>query len=135
MVQAEWVKGLEGLTGQEIAEGLSHVRANNTWPPSIAEFRTACRGGANAEQRAYAAKSRDYSPAIKRGTHGDVAEVVAEHVESVKAKLDSKPAYRSVTDIASGKWTREMEANFQHHASLLGRREKAIEWPGVNDGL
>lgn len=128
MLRSEWAKGISGLTGEEIKAGIDHCRSHCVWPPSIAEFRQACKGGANAEQRAYAARSMDDRPAIKHGTHGDVAEVVAEHVESVKAKLDRKPAYRSVTDIASGKWTRGMEANFLHHAMILGRKVRPIEW-------
>ncbi len=56
---AEWAKGIDGLSGEEIRHGIDHCRAHSTWPPSIAEFRTACRGGANAEQRAYAARARE----------------------------------------------------------------------------
>jgi len=129
MVMAEWVKGLEGLTGQEIADGLTHVRAHNTWPPSIAEFRTACRGGANAEQRAYAARARDDAPALRHGTHGDVAAVVSQHIDTVKAQLDGRPVYRSQVDIEAGRWTREMEDNFLHHAQIMGRRVRPVEWP------
>lgn len=136
MLRSEWAKGISGLTGEEIKAGIDHCRSHCVWPPSIAEFRQACHGGANAEQRAYAARSRDNDTrAIRNGTWGDTAEVVAEHVQAVRQSRLSQKVMRCPRDIESGAWTREMEANFQYHASLLGRRVKAIEWPGVNDGL
>ena len=129
MVRSEWAKGLANLSGEEIAIGLEHVRQNLTWPPSIAEFRTACRGGANAEQRAYAARAKEDRQALAHGTWGDAAAVVTEHVQAVKAKVADRKATRSLVDIAAGRWTREMEANFCHHAANLGRKVKPIEWP------
>lgn len=132
MLTAEWAKGLEGLTGEEIRHGIDHCRANNTWPPSIAEFRTACRGGANAEQRAYAARSsydQEGVRAMRHGTWVDTAAVVADHVQSVRATIATRQATRSLRDIAEGLWTREMEANFCRHAAFLGRKVKPIEWP------
>lgn len=132
MVQAEWAKGLAGLTGEEIRIGIDHCRTHATWPPSIAEFRTACRGGATAEQRAYAARAREDqkgTKALRHGTWGDTAVVVAEHVQSVRATIATRQATRSLRDIADGLWTREMEANFCRHAAFLGRKVKPLEWP------
>lgn len=132
MLTAEWAKGLDGLTGEEIRHGIDHCRANNTWPPSIAELRTACRGGANAEQRAYAARARadqEGVKAIRNGTWGDTAEVVSEHVKKVRASMDKRQATRSLRDIAEGLWTREMEANVVRNAAMLGIRLKPVEWP------
>lgn len=128
----EWAKGLDGLSGDEIRFGIDCCRCNNTWPPSIAEFRTACRGGANAEQRAYAARSsydQEGVRAMRHGTWGDTAAVVADHVQSVRATLATRQATRSLRDIADGLWTREMEANHIRHATLLGRKVRPIEWP------
>lgn len=39
---AEWAKGLEGLTGEQIRQGLEAWDA--AWPPSLPEFRKACVG-------------------------------------------------------------------------------------------
>lgn len=128
-MEAEWAKGISGLTGEEIKAGIDHCREYSSWPPSIAEFRQACKGGANAEQRAYAARVRDDAHALRHGTRGDTAAVVAEHVQTIRDARAPQRAMRCLRDIASGAWTREMEANFQHHANLLGRRVKAIEWP------
>lgn len=132
MLTAEWAKGLEGLTGEEIRHGIDHCRANNTWPPSIAEFRTACRGGANAEQRAYAARARadqEGVKAIRNGTWGDTAAVVAEHVKKVRADLSDRRATRCPRDIADGLWTREREEAYRRDAAFLGIKLKPIEWP------
>lgn len=130
MLRSEWAKGIEGLTGEEIKAGIDHCRSHCNWPPSIAEFRQACHGGANAEQRAYAARSRDDDTrSIRNGTWGDTAAVVAEHVQTIRAAHAPQRAMRCQRDIESGAWTRELEANFQHHANLLGKRVKAIEWP------
>lgn len=132
MLTAEWAKGLEGLTGEEIRHGIDHCRANNTWPPSIAEFRTACRGGANAEQRAYAARARadqEGVKAIRNGTWGDTASVVAEHVKKVRADLSDRRATRCPRDIADGLWTREREEAYRRDAAFLGIKLKPIEWP------
>lgn len=131
---AEWAKGLAGLTGDEIRIGIDHCRTHATWPPSIAEFRTACRGGATAEQRAYAARAREDqegTKALRHGTWGDTAAVVTEHVQAVRAKVADRQATRSLVDIAAGRWTREMEANHCRHAAFLGRKVKPIEWPEV----
>ena len=129
---AEWAKGIAGLEGEEIRHGIDHCRAHSTWPPSIAEFRTACRGGANAEQRAYAARAREDqegTKAMRHGTWGDTAAVVAEHVQSVRATLATRPASRSLRDIAAGRWTQEKESNHLRHAAFLGRKVRPIEWP------
>lgn len=129
MVQAEWAKGLAGLTGEEIRDGIDHCRTQAPWPPSIAEFRGACRGGATAEQRAYAARATEDRQALANGTWGDTAAVVTEHVQAVKAKVANRQTTRSLVDIAAGRWTRAMEANFCYHAGILGRKVKPIEWP------
>ena len=55
--------------------------------------------------------------------------MVAEHVQTIRAAHAPQRAMRCQRDIESGAWTRELEANFQHHANLLGKRVKAIEWP------
>ena len=131
LLRAEWAKGIEGLTGEEIRHGIDHCRANNTWPPSIAEFRTACRGGANAEQRAYAARARadqEGVKAIRNGTWGDTAEVVAAHVKKVRADLSDRRATRCPRDIADGLWTREREESYRRDAAFLGIKLKPIEW-------
>ncbi len=36
---------------------------------------------------------------------------------------------RSLVNIRAGKWTREMEANFRHHAQVLGYPVKPFAWP------
>jgi hypothetical protein len=48
----EWAEGLAGATPEEIARGLSICRATCPWPPSIAEFRTACALSHPDDQRA-----------------------------------------------------------------------------------
>ena len=132
MLRAEWAKGIAGLSGEEIRHGIDHCRTHNPWPPSIAEFRTACRGGATAEQRAYAARARDDqegAKALRHGTWGDPAAVVAEHVQTARSGLSQRRATRCLVDIAAGLWTRELEANFCHHAAHLGRKVKPTVWP------
>lgn len=56
LLAAEWAGGLAGLSGAEIRHGIEHCRAERAWPPSIAEFRKACRGGSTDEQRAMSAR-------------------------------------------------------------------------------
>jgi hypothetical protein len=41
-LRQSWADGLAGLTAPQIRAGLNHVTLNCKWPPSIAEFRTAC---------------------------------------------------------------------------------------------
>ena len=129
LLRKECAEGLAGLSGEDIKAGIEYCRAKMPWPPSIAEFRSACRDHASAEQRAYAKPPERTQPALAHGTWGDTAAVVAEHVQAVKAKVADRQATRSLVDIASGLWTREMEANFCHHAAILGRKVKPIEWP------
>jgi hypothetical protein len=38
----EWAEGLSGLTGAQIRKGLGNLEGE--WPPSLPEFRKACRG-------------------------------------------------------------------------------------------
>ena len=40
---AEWSEGLAGFTGNEIKRGLDTW--NNDWPPTLPEFKAACRPG------------------------------------------------------------------------------------------
>lgn len=132
MVRAEWAKGIEGLSGDEIRQGIDHCRNHATWPPSIAEFRTACRGGSTAEQRAYAARAKaDQAEvkALRHGTWGDTAANVVTHVKQVKATLAARQATRTLRDISEGLWTRQMEESVQRHAAALGHKLKPVEWP------
>lgn len=134
MLRSEWAKGISGLTGEEIKAGIDHCRSHCVWPPSIAEFRQACKGGANAEQRAYAARAREERPALTQGTWGDTAAVVAEHIQAARpVATGARRPMRSLVDIAAGRWTREMEASFQHHARALSRTVSPVVWPG--DGV
>ena len=139
LLVAEWAKGLDGLTAEEIRQGLDHCRSNLTWPPAIAEFRAACHGGANAEQRAFAARAQreaeERRPALTKGTWGDAAANVREHVQRAQRQINERPE-RSLVNIANGTWTREMEAKFRHHANLLAsvntglsRLLRPTEWP------
>ena len=152
LLVAEWAKGLEKLipapmpgedpaltrlareeqAGALMRRGLEHCRDHLTWPPSIAEFLAACRNGANAEQRAFAARAEreaaERRPALTHGTFGDVAGVVREHVQHAQRQIAQR-AHRSLVNIASGAWTREMEANYRQHAQLLGYPVKPTEWP------
>lgn len=128
LLVAEWAQGIAGLTGTEIRDGINYVRAHATWPPTIAEFRTACRGGATAEQRAYAARAQDETPALPRGTWGDTAQQVSAHVKAARATIQPRAA-RSLRNIDAGRWTREMESNFLDHANRLSLKVRAIEWP------
>ena len=43
-------------------------------------------------------------------------------------RAEERPV-RSLVNIQAGKWTREMEANFRHHAQVLGYPVKPFEWP------
>ena len=152
LLVAEWAKGLEGLiphpapgedpertratreeqAGALMRRGLDHCRDHLTWPPSIAEFLAACRGGANAEQRAFAARAareaEERRPALTKGTFGDAAEAVREHVHRAQQRINER-AERSLVNIANGTWTRELEANFRQHAQMLAIKVKPIEWP------
>lgn len=130
MINAEWARGIADLTGEEISQGLEHCRRHVTWPPSIAEFRTACRGGANAEQRAYAARVKvdQDVKALRHGTWGDTAENVAAHVQQARKALGSRRVTRCLTDAAAGRWTREMETAFMANVHALGLRFSTIDW-------
>ena len=131
LLVAEWARGLEGLSAEEIRHGLDYCRANLAWPPAIAEFRSACRDGANAEQRAFAARARaaqEDRRALRQGTHGDMAAEVQKRIQEAQAAREERPV-RSVVNIKAGKWTREMEANFRQHAQFLGYPVKPFAWP------
>jgi hypothetical protein len=131
MLRAEWAKGIEGLSGEEIKTGIEFCRSQATWPLSIAEFRTACRGGANAEQRAYAARVQDDQEGVKalrHGTWGDTADVVAAHVQQAREALGSRRVTRCLRDAAAGRWTREMETAFMANVHALGLRFSTIDW-------
>lgn len=40
-----WQKGLKGLSGKQIADGLSGcIESGKEWPPSLPEFRAMCLG-------------------------------------------------------------------------------------------
>ena len=43
----EWAEGLAGLQVDEIKRGIERAREACRWPPSIAEFRALCLGGAD----------------------------------------------------------------------------------------
>ena len=131
LLVAEWARGLEGLSAEQIRHGLDQCRANCPWPPAIAEFRSACHDGANAEQRAFAARARaaqEGRGALRHGTHAEVAAEVQEHLQAARAAREKRPV-RSVVNIKAGKWTREMEANFRQHAQFLGYPVKPFECP------
>lgn len=64
-LKGEWQLGLDGLSGEQIGRAIKHCRKHCAWPPSIAEFRKAATGGANAEQAVFAARLRAADEAQK----------------------------------------------------------------------
>ncbi len=84
----EWAQGLAGLTGNEIAHGIGKARAECQWPPSIAEFRALCLDGANAEQRAFAARAAADAPkALPAKTWAETREIGARACQSLLGEL------------------------------------------------
>lgn len=55
----EWSEGLTGFTGEEIRRGLEWW--DDEWPPSLPEFKEACRGSQHNEN---AAMYREFKPAL-----------------------------------------------------------------------
>lgn len=44
-VASTWASGLRGVTGEQIAKGLhACCQRDDPWPPTLPEFRNACRG-------------------------------------------------------------------------------------------
>lgn len=129
LLRAEWSQGLAGLTGEQIKTGIEACRNGMVWPPSIAEFRSACRGGATAEQLAFAARAAEDATALPQGTR---AEALAKGVaESVRLKRDTRRGTptRSLRNIERGLWTLEMEADYARHAAVIGLKLVPVEWP------
>lgn len=48
LAKEEWGLGLAGVSAKEIKRGLAACRTELDWPPSIAAFRRACKGGSAA---------------------------------------------------------------------------------------
>jgi hypothetical protein len=65
-LEAEWSIGLHGLSGEQIGAAIDHCRTHHTWPPTIAEFRSAATGSVNAEQAAFHARLKAEDDGIKR---------------------------------------------------------------------
>lgn len=86
-IATEWAEGLAGLTGDEIRDGIHAARKAGPWPPSIAEFRSFATAGANAEQRAFAARSEPAVPMLASGTWEDRKKVAAGHLQALMASL------------------------------------------------
>jgi hypothetical protein len=91
----EWSLGLAGLSGEEIKRGIDHCRAHSRFPPSIAEFRSACRPG-TAEQRALAARlaaADAQARLLPSSTHADQRQRGQEHIRAIleRLKSDLKP--------------------------------------------
>ncbi|MFD2112038.1 hypothetical protein [Thiorhodococcus fuscus] len=133
MFETEWAEGLAGLSGEDIRCGIAWVRANSGWPPSIAEFRSACRAGMTAEQRAFAARLSEAEsdrlalPSMTR------AEQLAKGAKKARAMREEaarpKSIARSQENIRRGRWTPEMEDAYRRSMQHLGLRYVAPEWP------
>lgn len=125
----EWGAKLAGLTAEQIRAGLNAMDVSpGAWPLGPRGFVQLAN---NVTRRPPSTVEKSDTKALRHGTWGDTAAVVTEHVQSVKAKVADRLATRSLVDIAAGRWTREMEANFCRHAAYLGRKVKPIEWPEV----
>ena len=61
-VGATWAKGLSGLTGQDLARGLSAcLRSGDTFPPTLPRFRMLCIGIPAVERVAHEIRSGERS--------------------------------------------------------------------------
>lgn len=124
----EWAQGLAGLTGADIKRGLESVRAELPWPPSIAEFRTACHGGANAEQRAYAARASESAPMLANKTRAETLQAGAEAATKAREVVRGQGVTRSLRDALAGLWTPEREESFQHNCTMVWADYPTPSW-------
>lgn len=129
LLKAEWAEGLDGLGGEQIKHGISHVRAHCEWPPSIAEFRKACLGGATPEQLAFAARAQSDRPALPSRTWAESRADGAARAQEARQAARPPRVLRTEASIAAGLWTREMEADYARHAAFLGLALKPVAWP------
>jgi hypothetical protein len=133
VLAGEWAEGIAGLTGEQIKTGIDRCRTTMAWPPSIAEFRSACEGGSTPEQRAYAERAeRDKAGLLERSTWGDRKAVGLRHLAALHDQLSGKdPTAASVTrsprNVSNTTWTPAMEARF-----VASCRHLAIEVPATN---
>jgi len=125
----EWADGLAGLNGDDIKRGIEHCRREMPWPPTIAEFRKACLGGATAEQRAFAARAEQEKLTLPSKTWAETKEAGAIKAQATKAIAKQGKPMRTQRNINNGTWTREMEAVIRRDMGLLGIKYEEIDWP------
>ena len=119
----EWGHKLSGLTADQIRAGLDAMDVKEgAWPLGPRGFVQLAK---DVTRRPPSTVEKSDTKVLRHGTHGDTAAVVSQHIDTVKAQLDRRPVYRS----QAGRWTRDMEDNFLHHAQIMGRRVRPVEWP------
>lgn len=127
----EWGAKLAGLTAEQIRAGLNAMDVSpGAWPLGPRGFVQLAK---DVTRRPPSTVEKNETKALRHGTWGDTAAVVAEHVQTARTAIAPRQATRSLRDIAAGLWTREMEANFCHHAAHLGRKVKPTAWPDEGD--
>lgn len=123
----EWGAKLAGLTADQIRAGLNAMDASpGAWPLGPRGFVQLAK---DVTRRPPSTVDKSDTKALRHGTWGDTAAVVAEHVKKVRADLSDRRATRCPRDIADGLWTREREEAYRRDAAFLGIKLKPIEWP------
>ena len=66
-----WGEGLAGLSGEQIKYGLGEITKNNSWPPTMVEFRACCKSA-----------PAPYKPLLEAPKHG-----MSSHTEACMEKI------------------------------------------------
>lgn len=119
MLRSQWVEILQGLTPAQVKEGIARCRQKHAYPPSLAEFRSACLDGQTDEQRAFAARSEPPPAALTHGTHADRQDEGQHRIAALMGAIKGQGVTRTDINIRNGTWTREHEKAWRENLADL----------------